>query len=120
LGLLSEAFGSELWPIHRGTVWSTDAPFRETVGKVGAYQAAGVLAVDMETSALFAVARFRGIRLASLLVVSDELSSLSWRPGFKDPRFQAIRSRAIHHLLGAVEGLGKSAPSESRKRGPGQ
>jgi uridine phosphorylase len=72
---------------HAGAVWSTDAVYRETREKVATYQRAGVLAVEMEISALFSVARFRGVELGGLLVVSDELSSFVWRPGFKDDRF---------------------------------
>ena len=38
---------------HEGPVWSTDAIFRETRDKVSHYQDQGVLAVEMELSALF-------------------------------------------------------------------
>ena len=72
----------------KGTVWTTDAPYRETPGKVSAYAGRGVLAVEMEMSALMTVALFRGIRSAGLLVVSDELHELKWRPGFGDPRLK--------------------------------
>ncbi len=74
-----------------GTVWTTDAVFRETREAVARHQRDGVLAVEMECSALFTVGGFRGVEVAALLVVSDDLSSLTWRPGFKDPRF--IRGR---------------------------
>ena len=80
--------------LHRGPVWTTDAPYRETHEKVRSYQRRGALAVEMECSALFTVAAFRAAAVASLLVVSDELSSLSWRPGFKDPRFTRGRETA--------------------------
>jgi len=79
--------------LHQGPVWTTDAPYRETHEKVRNYQRQGALAVEMECSALFTVAAFRAAAAASLLVVSDELSSLCWRPGFKDPRF--TRGREI-------------------------
>jgi uridine phosphorylase len=76
-----------------GTVWTTDAVFRETRAEVTRHQRDGVLAVEMECSALFTVGGFRGIDVAALLVVSDDLSSLTWRPGFRDPRF--IRGREV-------------------------
>ena len=76
-----------------GTVWTTDAVFRETRDEVARHQRDGVLAVEMECSALFTVGGFRGVDVAALLVVSDDLSSLTWRPGFKDPRF--IRGREV-------------------------
>ena len=79
---------------HPGAVWSTDAVFRETRRQVAAHQQRGVLAVDMETSALYSVAKFRGVDLGSILVVSDELSSLTWRPGFKHKKFMQGRETA--------------------------
>ena len=72
---------------HSGKIWTTDAVYRETREKVESYQKQGVLAVEMEISALFSVAQFRQVELGAMLVVSDELSSLTWRPGFKDKRF---------------------------------
>jgi purine-nucleoside phosphorylase len=83
-------------------VWSTDAPFRETVGKVLGYQKQGVLAVDMEISALFTVADFRGIELAAALTVSDELHDLAWKHGFREPRFKRTREMLCQAVMEAV------------------
>ncbi|MBI5581681.1 MAG: nucleoside phosphorylase [Deltaproteobacteria bacterium] len=84
-----------------GTVWTTDAVFRETRDAVTRHRQDGVLAVEMECSALFTVGGFRGVEVAALLVVSDDLSSLTWRPGFKDPRF--IRGReAACNVIGRL------------------
>lgn len=91
----------EEFAVHKGSVWSTDAPYRETEDKVRFYQEKGVLGVDMEMSALLTVAAFRGIELAGVLVVSDDLSQLRWRHGFRDPRFQRTRKRLpelLQHL----------------------
>ena len=82
-------------PLKEGLVWSTDAIYRETRDKVAYYQSIGAVAVEMELSALFAVGHFRKVDIAGLLVVSDELSCFEWRPGFKDSRFKAARSRAV-------------------------
>lgn len=86
-------------PLYSGPVWTTDAVFRETRAKVQRFQTAGLLAVEMETSALFAVAAFRQVRLASLLVVSDELGSLTWKPGFKAPGFKAARETTAQAVM---------------------
>jgi uridine phosphorylase len=102
---LKTALGSNLKDVHEGWVWSTDAPFRETVGKVLGFQEQGVLAVDMEVSALFTVAHFRGIELAAALTVSDELHDLAWRHGFRDPRFKRTREmlcQAVMEALGSA------------------
>ncbi|MEM5786028.1 MAG: nucleoside phosphorylase [Syntrophobacteraceae bacterium] len=88
--------------VHRGTIWTTDAPFRETLSKVLKFQSEGILAVDMETSALFTVARFRGVELAVVLVVSDDLSSLKWVHGFRNPLFKAAREKVVRSTLKAI------------------
>ena len=63
-----------------GTVWSTDAPFRETREEVAQFQKEGVLAVEMETAALMAVGEVHGVQTATILVVGDDLSKLEWKP----------------------------------------
>ena len=74
-----------------GRIWTTDGIYRETAEKVSTHQASGVLAVEMEVSALFSVAEYRGVDVGGLLSVSDDLSSLNWRPGFSDERFKRNR-----------------------------
>jgi uridine phosphorylase len=88
--------------VHQGTVWSTDAPYRETRGRVLALQKQGVLAVEMEASALFTVASFRGIQLAAVLAVSDELHDLKWRHGFTNKKFRQTREQLAELSLQAV------------------
>lgn len=78
---------------HSGPVWSTDAVYRETVEKVRHFRAKGALGVEMETAAIFSVARFRNAAAAAILIVSDELSTFSWRPGFRAPEFKETRGK---------------------------
>ena len=91
-----------------GKVWTTDAPYRETHAKIKAYQGQGVLAVEMEMSALMAVAIFRAVKLAGLLVVSDELFDLTWHAGFKNSVFKAKRQWASEMLLGILASCGQA------------
>ena len=65
-----------------GGVWSTDAPYRETRGKVLKFSGKGVKAVEMECTALMAIAQYRKIEFGAILVISDELFGKSWREGF--------------------------------------
>lgn len=81
-------------PFQRGAVWTTDAPYRETREKVVLFQRQGVLGVEMEVSALFTVAAFRQIDMGALLVVSDDLSSLGWKPGISSTAFKGARKMA--------------------------
>ncbi len=94
--LLTSALQAAEVPWHTGPVWSTDGFYRETKGLVKSCQAQGALGIDLELAALFAVGRFRGIAVAGLLVVSDELFTLTWQPArgskpFRDARQQAFR-----------------------------
>jgi len=75
----------------RGTIISTDAPYRETPAWLRGAHRRGAQTVDMETSAVLALAEYHGVRAASLQVVSDELFTGSWKSGFSDP---CLRGRA--------------------------
>ena len=61
---------------------STDAPYRETRSWVQDKQNNGISLVDMETSAVFAVAEYYGLKATSLQIISDDLSSGTWKKGF--------------------------------------
>jgi uridine phosphorylase len=84
---------------HKGSVWTTDAVFRETKAKIRHHQRDGILGVEMELSALLSVGHFRSINVAGVLVVSDELSTMKWQPGFKSSEFQKGRIAALEGLL---------------------
>jgi uridine phosphorylase len=73
-------------PYHQGTIWTTDAIYRETQGKVKRYQDKGVLGVEMELAALFAFGMAKGMAVGGMLVVTDELSKGKWRPRFFSPQ----------------------------------
>lgn len=79
---------------HSGAIWSTDAIYRETREKVKYFQRRDAIGVEMEISALFTVAKFRGVDLAAMAVVSDELASFKWRPGFNTDEFKHGRKTA--------------------------
>ncbi len=72
----------------KGTSWTIDAPYRETIHEVRSYRAEGVLTVEMEASALFAVAQYRNVPIASLLTVSDLLHDDEWHPEFHSNQTQ--------------------------------
>jgi purine-nucleoside phosphorylase len=72
-------------PARRGAIWTTDALYRETRKKIERYRTEGVLAVDMETAALFAVGAVRRVSVVGLLLVSDQFSQGAWTPGFFHP-----------------------------------
>ena len=63
-----------------GPTWTTDAFFRETVGEIQHYQQEGVITVEMEAAALFAISTLRGVEIASGFVISDLVADLVWHP----------------------------------------
>lgn len=101
-----------------GTVWTTDAPYRETVGKAKRYRARGAHAVEMETAALYAVAQKRGFRAGCMMVLSDSLCRIApldapsdegvewtWTPaptGSLDGKVQALARAALPVVVGPL------------------
>ena len=90
-------------PLSGGVIWSTDAPYRETAALTAAHKAAGALAVDMETTALWAAAGFRGRSLAALLVIDDLLTEGGHQTGLDRPRFRRGLNRAARLAWRAVQ-----------------
>jgi uridine phosphorylase len=63
-----------------GCSWTIDTPYRESVDEAKKYQREGVLCVEMEAAALFTVASFRSVQIASAFVISDLLDAERWEP----------------------------------------
>jgi len=58
-------------PVYQGTVWTTDAPYRETQQQLDEYAEEGVLAVEMQAASLFALAQVRKAQIAVVAHVSN-------------------------------------------------
>jgi purine-nucleoside phosphorylase len=65
-----------------GTSWTTDAPYRETLAELKHYRDEGVLTVEMEASAIFAIAKYLNINAGAILTISDYLTEESWELHF--------------------------------------
>ena len=61
-----------------GKVWTTDAPYRETRNKVLKRKEEGCLCVDMECSAITALAQFRNKEIFQFFYAADNLDSAKW------------------------------------------
>lgn len=61
-----------------GKVWTTDACYRETREKVNRRKEAGCIAVDMECSAITALANFRGKDVFQFFYAADNLDQEEW------------------------------------------
>ena len=72
-------------PFVKGKSWTTDAPYRETKQNLEYFLTLGADVIEMESSAMFNVARFRKIAIANVFVVGDSISDGKWKPDFKSP-----------------------------------
>ena len=86
-------------PHREGGVWTTDAPFRETMDKVLSYSRAGVVAVDMECSAIFCLSMYRCVESAAILVITDTLYEGVWSTAFQEPKVTDIEKRISEILV---------------------
>ncbi len=62
--------------IEQGAVWTTDAPFRETSEAIAVAKRAGLLAVEMESAALYAYARARRRLVLCLAHVTNRMAEI--------------------------------------------
>jgi uridine phosphorylase len=62
-------------PVHRGTSWTTDAPFRETQALIAARRKEGVISVEMEAAALLALGAAIGKPVVCLAHVTNAMAT---------------------------------------------
>lgn len=99
--LLKKACEDEGLKVYTGPIWTTDAPYRELSTKIDTYRRKGVLCVDMETSAVYALGTFRGVQVCNLLLISDELWE-EWRPAFFSSELRNSIERAGRVILQCI------------------
>lgn len=85
-----------------GPSWTIDTPYRETKEEVLAYQQEGIMVVEMEAAALFAVSQYRNIEIASMVVVSDSLADLKWNPQFFSEQLKSGLEKVFQVALAAL------------------
>ncbi len=99
---LEKALKEKRVKYQKGKIWTCDAMFRETKEKVRRYGQEGILGVEMECSALFTVARYRGINLGALVVTTDELFELKWLEGYTSSIVLKAIRKAIYIVRAAA------------------
>ena len=96
---------SELGLPHiTGKTWTTDAFYRETEEKVALRRKQGCVTVEMECSAMIAVARFRGAKFGQILYCGDDLSG----DGYDSRNFheaKEVRRNLVEYALKCVKDL---------------
>ncbi len=76
IALARAALGHFRTKVYIGPTWTTDAPFRETEAMIAARRAEGILAVEMESAALYAFAAARRRRVICVAHVSNQLGQV--------------------------------------------
>jgi uridine phosphorylase len=84
LAELKSSFIQENFPYKIGASRTLDTFYRQTAKDILRLQKAGVLAVEMEAAALFAVGERIGVSVGAMFTISDSLADLTWSPYFDD------------------------------------
>lgn len=89
---------------ERGSTWTIDAPYRETKKEIESYRKEGIATVEMEASALFAVAKVRKVKIASAFIVSDILGK-KWEPNFHKIDVQKGLNKLFEAAVGCLKNI---------------
>lgn len=71
LKISEQIFKEHKFTYEKGKIWTTDAVYRETLGKIKLMQERGCLGVEMELSALLALAKYRNVKFTEFLIAED-------------------------------------------------
>ena len=82
-------------PVAAGLVWTTDAPYRETMEQVDHHAAAGALAVEMQAASLFAFAAARGVPVGVFAHVTNAI-------GQTEEQFDKGEAQVGYEILRAI------------------
>ena len=72
----ANSFVTSSIPVTIGATWTTDAPFRETESAINHSRTLGILAVEMEASALYAFAQAKHKPVICLAHVTNQMASI--------------------------------------------
>ncbi len=99
--VLTDRLRSSLPDAVAGATWTVPVPYRLTARELEIHSADGVVAVEMEAAALFAVAEAIGVEAAAVLVISDVTTPtehvVNWG-ATTDPLLRALET-AAHALV---------------------
>ncbi len=73
LEIARKIFSENDFTFVEGKIWTTDAVYRETFDKVRIMRERGCIGVDMELSALLALAEYRGVEFTEFLIGEDSV-----------------------------------------------
>ena len=71
--IICSAWNHSHVPLHAGSSWTTDAPFRETEEMIAVCRKEGILAVEMEAAALYALASAKHYKIVCFAHVTNQM-----------------------------------------------
>jgi len=96
---LQRTFIAKGIPCFPGKTWTTDAVYRETPSKIKDMRQKGCVCVDMESSALFSIARFYQKKIAGFLVPGDRLTEHTWQPYIRNDNHLHLKPSNLLELV---------------------
>lgn len=97
LAVAEKVFTDHSFVYGKGKIWTTDAVYRETEDKVKLMQKRGCIGVEMELSALLALAKYRDIKFTEFLIGEDAVVKSDKEP--LERRNKEIFDTAIELLI---------------------
>lgn len=101
LEVLSKTFIDSDILIYAGATWTTDAPFRETKKAINQAKNIGILAVEMEASALYAFAQAREKEIVCFAHVTNNMGNI-------DGDFEKGENNGSNLVLRLIESTAKA------------
>ncbi|HJW90636.1 MAG TPA: oligosaccharide flippase family protein [Anaerolineales bacterium] len=90
-----------------GSSWTMEAPYRETLREIQAYEKEGVMTVEMETAALFSAGAALDVAVAAAVCVADTLQDWRWRLDFDHGRAENGLRQLFTASLAVLSTLGQ-------------
>ncbi len=97
---LTQAAGEATAPLHVGPIATDDAFYAETPAYVEDWEAAGLLAVEMEAAAIFTLARRHGARAGAICTVDGNLVEGTQKGETEDEELPEDADEAIDTAIG--------------------
>ncbi len=101
------------FPLYAGVSWTTDAPFRETALMIATCRAAGILAVEMEAAALYALGTARGQDICCFAHITNQMGQTEgdFEKGAAQGSLAALA--VVERAAAAWDALGADPPGDA-------
>jgi uridine phosphorylase len=76
LATMASAFHASPISVQHGATWTTDAPFRETADAIAFARSEGILGVEMEAAALYALAQVKGRDIVCFAHITNQMGNV--------------------------------------------